>query len=106
MTVTLRLVLAALAVFRTAQFLAYDEGPFGVAAGLRNLAGVNDRGENGLPRRALGRLFECPYCLGAWLSLGAAALVLLPTLAGDAVLVALAIMGAQSSLQDYSRRGG
>ena len=84
-----RLCLAALAVYRMAQLIAIDDGPGDVFRRLRKWWITGWR----------GGVVHCPYCLGIWFAVPAAALVLWPTGVGDALLVVLGLAGAQAWLQ-------
>jgi hypothetical protein len=53
------LVVAILATWRLAHLLAREDGPFDVVVRLRVWAGD----------RALGRLMDCPHCLGLWIAM-------------------------------------
>lgn len=92
MTLELRLICAAFAVYRLARLITQDDGPFSVFKRLREWAAVNGK-------ESVAELLNCPFCLGVWFALIAAALVLMPTLAGDVILVWLGLAGAQSFLQ-------
>ena len=91
MELELRLICAAFAVYRLARLITQDEGPFSVFKRLREWAAVNSEG--------LADLVSCPFCLGVWFAAIVAALVMMPTLAGDAALVWLGLAGVQSLLQ-------
>ena len=91
MGLELRLICAAFAVYRLARLVVQDEGPFSVFKRMREWAAVNSEG--------LADLVSCPFCLGVWFAAIMAALVLMPTLMGDAILVWLGLSGAQSLLQ-------
>lgn len=95
-----RWVLAAFAVYRLSQLVAEDEGPADLILKIRTWAGCYDRGEDGRPRTSLGRLLECPYCLGVWFALAALAVVLVPTLIGDCLLAWWGLAGVQAYLED------
>lgn len=99
----IRLILAVLAVFRVAELLAIDEGPGGVFQRIRDAMGASP-GESGPPDTKLGRFAVCPWCWGVWLALGAAALVIWPSRAGDAGLVFMGIAGGQAVLQGLAGR--
>jgi hypothetical protein len=97
----LRLILAALAVFRLACLLTSEDGPVYVFKKFRSAVGrwastlpVED--EAGL---SIAELVHCPYCLGVWLAAGAALLVLRPSRLGDLVLMWLGLAGGQAYLQ-------
>lgn len=89
MSIEIRLILAAFAVYRLAQFVAIDDGPSDVFRRLRAWAVTG----------WLGGLVHCPYCVGVWAALGCAVLVLWPCGAGDMLLVVLGLAGAQAWLQ-------
>lgn len=105
---TLLVVLIAFGVFRTAEALTLDDGPFGVFLRWRIFVGVYDRDASGRPTKELGRLFECPYCIGVWLALGGALswfyLYHLPFDVGIFFLLWLALAGIQASLQTVCGR--
>ncbi len=95
----IRLILAIFSCYRLAGFLAYDEGPGSVFLKLRRWAGAYDLGQNGEPRRALGRFIRCPYCTGVWLAIVCGAGFIWPTMIGDMVLTWLGIAGAQTFVE-------
>jgi len=88
-SIEVRLVLAALAVYRLAQLIAIDDGPGQV---FRRLRGRFVTG-------GMADLVHCPYCLGVWFAALLAPLVLWPCGVGDVLLIALGVAGAQSWLQ-------
>lgn len=94
-----RYVLAAFAVYRLAQFIAIDYGPFGVFDWLRRKGGAYDRNERGAIKTELGKFLACPYCSAVWLAAPVAALVIWPTLAGNLLLLWLGLSGVQAYLQ-------
>ena len=96
MTPEMRLVLAALAVYRLAQLVAIDDGPGDIFRRLRAhyVTGV------------MGGLVHCVYCVGIWASVIVGALVLWPFGLGDVALVILGIAGAQAWLQGPRDVGG
>lgn len=102
-------ILAMLFTHRATQLLVVDTGMFEVFLKFRIGMGVYDLGEDGEPKSELGKLFACPYCVGAWLSILATILVFTavqvpgwPNDIARALLVCGAIGGAQSLLQDLS----
>ena len=98
----LRLLCAAFAVYRLAQLVAYDGGPFHICARFR--AAIGRRAAGGFWFwRDLGELVNCPFCLGVYFALFATILVYLPTLPGDVFLVVLALAGAQTWLECRKR---
>lgn len=99
---SLRFLLAALAVYRLARVVALEEGPFGVFVSLREWAGAHDYGENGQPITALGRLVSCPMCAGVWLAFPAMLAMFKPGVFSTAVITWLAIAGLQTFLYKWS----
>lgn len=85
-----RILLAAFATYRLAQFLPLDDGPFHVFLWVRIHV---------TPGSSLDTFVNCPYCQGVWFAALCAALVLLPTAAGNAALCALGLAGMQARLQ-------
>ena len=98
----LLLALAILACYRLAQFAVYEEGPFGFMQRIRIWAGVHEYGENGEPKRSLGRLLACPYCVGMWVAL-ALAIILYWQQAWLLPLYWFGIAGGQSFLEGRSK---
>jgi hypothetical protein len=81
------LIVATLAVWRATHLLHAEDGPWGIFAQLRRLAGEGFWGE----------LLDCFYCLSLWMSIPAAALI-----AGDwreGPLLWLALSGGAILLQ-------
>lgn len=78
----LRFTLAALATWRVAALMAYDDGPWDMVVRLRRAAG------NG----GLGRMLDCFRCLSLWVAAPLALLVARAPL--DTLLVWLALSGA------------
>lgn len=72
-----KFIVCALAVYRAAELIAFDDGPREIFLKLRVRAGAYDRDATGRVVSGWGRLLECPYCVGMWLAL-AGALALLP----------------------------
>jgi len=99
-----RLLLAGLATYRVARLIAIDEGPFSVFQRLRDVAGTYDLGENGQPVSGLGRGLGCPYCVGLYVAVLAAAAVAFPSWLGDLVMLWLGLAGAAAYLQARSVR--
>jgi hypothetical protein len=61
--VSVQFVVAVLATWRVAHLVAREDGPFDVIVRLRRRAG--DTG--------IGRLMDCPHCLGLWIAMPLAA---------------------------------
>lgn len=99
----LRLVVAALATYRLARLLAWDEGPAGLFASFRRALGGEDIDlETGQPATNLGRGVTCPHCLGVWIAALLSLLSLYPSRLGDVFLAVFGLAGAQSYLQGNS----
>lgn len=106
MSLPIRLLLAVLATYRFAYLIGSNErGPWDLALRLRTVIIARYGGED--RARTYGRAryqhwiaegIQCPLCVSFWLSLLAAPLVLLPSVAGDAALVAFGIAGAVLTL--------
>jgi len=91
----------ALAVYRIAELIAIDDGPWDLFLRIRDWAGSYDLGEDGRPKRALGRFLKCPYCLGIWVALALAPVVLIPSPL-DWILIILGLAGAQALFESVS----
>ena len=105
MSLPLRLVLAVLAVYRFAHLIGLERGPWDLALRLRTA--VLNRYGTAERVRQYGRSsyqhwiaegITCPLCISFWLGVLAALPVLLPTMAGDAALIAFGIAGAVLTL--------
>ena len=93
----IRWLLAALAVYRLSELVAYDDGPCNCLKRLR--AWLSNECTDCPPlRETLGDLVHCPYCLGVWFAVAIAPLALWPTAYGDMALAVLGLAGAQSLL--------
>lgn len=95
----LRLALAVLACYRLARLVSRDT----LTDGLRGWA-VN-RAVGKLPYSPAWLLAEwlhCSYCLGVWLAVPCAVLVVWPTFPGDILLAWLGIAGGQALIQRYA----
>lgn len=97
-----KFALAALAVFRLAELVAIDDGPFDIFLRLRTLAGSYDRDETGRAKSNLGRLLACPWCVGMWLAILPA--LWLADLTWDTVVTWLALAGAQALMEGIGGR--
>lgn len=84
------LILAILAVYRIAQLITLDDGPFKVFDRLRRFFGRRSQ------LRELAELFHCPYCLGMWLA-GGLTLVMQPD---QPILWWMAVAGGQALLEE------
>ena len=98
-----RFIIIAFAAFRIAELFTVDDGPFDCFLKLRTWAGVYDLDKSGQIKSGLGRLMDCPYCLGAWIALALTLFVLWPPNERTWIYV-LAIAGAQAFLQTMGGR--
>lgn len=98
----INLILACLAVFRAAEMIAVDDGPFDIFANIRILVGCYDFNETGRAKTNLGRLLGCPYCVGVWLAF-IAALIIAP-FDFHLPLYWFAIAGGQAFIQTIGGR--
>lgn len=89
-----RLAIAVLATWRVARLIAHEDGPFGIIVRLRRRAGEG----------VLGKLMDCPYCLGLWIA-APLALLLGRTVLGWFVAW-LAISGGASLIERLAERSG
>ena len=103
-TPLLRLTLAALTCFRVAQLIALDKGPLLIFDKLRHRVELYNATHMGYWWMSVADGLSCPYCIGFYLSLLCALLVLWPTKVGDWFLLWFGIMGAQAFLQGVSNR--
>ena len=87
----LKFALGALATWRITHLVAYEDGPWGVIAGLRKMAGSS----------VFGKLMDCFYCLSLWVSaLGAVAIA---TKFKEGLLLWLGLSGAACLLDRVGR---
>lgn len=93
----LRLIELGLATYRLTSLLSREAGPFDVFVLFRSWAGVYDIGPDKQPVTFLGKMVECPYCLGIWVAI---LLTLLPERWTGKLITILAVAGIQTYLQD------
>lgn len=103
----------ALAVFRVAELLVFDDGPAAIFLRVRAWTGMYDRDEFGKPyanatrgQRGMGGLLECPFCVGMWVALvGALWLAFVSNLSvSEAFVMWLALAGAQAFFESVGGR--
>jgi Protein of unknown function (DUF1360) len=87
-----RLTVAVLATWRVAHLVAREDGPFDVIVRLRLRAGAG----------VVGRLMDCPYCVGLWIAVPFAFLLARTPLAWCAAC--LAISGGAALLERVAER--
>lgn len=95
----LRLAIYILAVYRLAQLIALDDGPYQVFDRLRHWAGMK-AGVDGFWYN-LSEFIHCPFCLGVWFSLLMLPLWIWPTLVGDILLLWWGAAGGQAFLEGF-----
>ena len=95
----IRVLLGVLAVWRITQFIVLDDGPFDLMINLRVKFGRYTLDNKYEPTTPIGRLMECAHCVGKWVALAVALLILFPTTIGDVVLYTAALAGAQSLIE-------
>lgn len=95
-------VLLTLAVYRLAQLLVYDDGPFDLIFKFRDWIGAYDRNEAGEAQSHFGKFFSCVYCVGFWLALPAAFVISVST---SSLIWWLAIAGGQAFLEGRNKNG-
>lgn len=103
----LRYILATLAIFRLAQMVSKDYGPFFVFYRLRVLTDERRKQEQDSGNEYgkwgnLDELIRCPYCLGVWFALFCLPLVVYPTVVGDLILVWFGLAGVQCLIQTWT----
>jgi hypothetical protein len=101
----LRVVVAALATWRLTQFLVIDDGPWDVVWRIRKSLGRYAFVATAADPRiseissGFGRFLECAHCVGKWVAVGMAVLVLWPSQWGDLFILAWGLAGAQSLVE-------
>lgn len=93
------LVLAVFAVYRLAQLLSVDDGPFALFERLRR---AFPGGAWGGLRWSIAEWLRCPFCQGLWWAAGVALLLMFPSTVGDFVLLWLGLAGAQALLASFT----
>lgn len=100
MTIVVRLILAGFAVYRVAELLVIDDGPYFIFRRFRRWLGQNAAGSDTQSfEYMLAGLFGCPFCIGVWLAALAVVPVMLPTVVTDVILIWLALAGFQTLLE-------
>ena len=106
----LAILLAVLAIFRLSYMLAREDGPFGIFVRMRAYFGkavvVDIESRQGIygPSWTLAELVNCPHCIGFYLSILFAFLIIFPSIVGNAVLLILGVAGTQSFLTHLIER--
>jgi hypothetical protein len=104
----IRFLLAALALYRVAWFTRED-GPFALSLRFRQWLGKLAAAETfktGFEQHGffwtLAEVANCPHCIGVWLAIPAALVVIFPSNVTDVILIVLALAGLQSFLTGRS----
>ncbi len=96
----LRVVLSGFAVYRLAQLMTYDLGPFHIIQRFRDYLNNKDISKPGATLWInLAELVECPYCNGIWFSMLVTILMLYPTTLGDVFIIWLGVAGFQCAVE-------
>lgn len=96
-----RLLCAALTVYRLAQLFSLDDGPFAVFERLRRWSRARPAAWGGV-RWSVAEWLACPFCQGVWWAAITLPLLVWPTVGGDLFLLWLGLAGAQSWLEGNS----
>jgi hypothetical protein len=104
LNVWLRLILAIAAVYRVAQYIYLDDGPFDLLFKLRDRLGAYELGEDGLANTGAGRFLQCFHCIAKYLAVPAGLAVMFPATWSDVILVVLGIAGLASIIGMRFRR--
>lgn len=105
----LRLILAALTCFRLAQLIALDNGPlfifFRLRIAVEQFIAADTKRKKSWFWKSVADGTSCPYCLGFYISLLGATLIIFPSYWGDLFLLWFGIMGMQAFLQGLVDEG-
>lgn len=106
MSIEVRIVLALLSVYRIAELVAIDTGPYKIFERLRKWAGKKaaENYDQNTFWFNFAELINCPFCFGVWAGLFCAVLIVFPTGAGDFFLLVLGLAGAQTFLESVGSR--
>ncbi len=103
LTETWRILLAVFAVYRVAELIAIDDGPYEIFLRFRKWAGTKASVGHGFWYN-VAELVHCPFCVGVWIAFIVALPVVLPSFIGDVFLIFLGLAGAQTFLETLSTR--
>jgi len=92
----LRVILVCLAVYRLADLLVVDDGPFDIFLNIRSW--LNKVPFNKGLRRTLANGIQCRYCVGVWFAILLTPFIYFPFLLTDIVITIFAVAGVQSIL--------
>lgn len=105
-----RLLLSVLAAFKIAELVVIEEGPFSMFSRFRRFVGqLAAKSSSNRPgvrtvSTELADWVNCPFCVGVWASFLLTVLILIPSVPGDILIIAMGLAGGQSFLQQQSIR--
>jgi len=102
LSLIVRVILGILASYRITNLFVFDDGPFDVFKGIRAIVGKI--AARNMKLKGLAILFNCPFCLGMWVSALMSLLVLFPSAIGDVGMLVFAIAGGQDFLTSLGIR--
>lgn len=92
-------ILLAFATFRVSWMVARQDGPFAIVDRFRTWANVKAaKSQHRGLAWTFSELFECPLCLGVWISAILLITVIFPTIILKLIILWLAVSGLQSFL--------
>ncbi len=94
----IRLLLGILTVYRLAQMITLDTGPFDIFINFRNW--INSKSKENKYWANLDQGINCTYCVGIYAALFVALLLLFPTTIGSLFILWFGLAGGQAFLQD------
>lgn len=98
----IRLGLAILVSYRITDLIVLDDGPFDIFKKIREEIGKFAAIHKSA--RGLGKLINCPFCLGVWISGLSSLLVFFPSIPGDIFLIVIGIAGGQALMDSVGGR--
>jgi hypothetical protein len=97
MDVLTRLIVCAIAVYRLAELVVIDDGPFEIFINLRGWLNQASFESKSL-RRTLANALTCPHCVGVWFAFVFALSFYFSNIVVDFTILFLAVAGLQSIL--------
>jgi hypothetical protein len=96
LSLVLRILLVILASYRITNLFVLDDGPFDIFKKIRALVGKI--AASNMQLRGLAVMFNCPYCLGVWISAIFSLTIFFPSVPVDIGILIFAIAGGQDFL--------
>ncbi len=93
----LRIILVCLAVYRLADLLVIDDGPFDIFCNIRSWFNKGIVGNNAI-RKTIAEGIQCRYCVGVWFAILLTPFIYFPFMISDIVITIFAVAGVQSIL--------